>query len=88
MISVSGSAAAPEVLLLVDVVVVIVVVVLRLVLLQDLLLGLLFLVAEVRAEDLHRLEAVDLEPVGADQVLLVEDGVVGAQEPEVLELKK
>ena len=32
--------------------------------------------------------AVDLEPVCADEVLLVEDGVVGAQEPEVLKLKK
>ena len=31
--------------------------------------------------------AVHLEPVGADQVLLVEHGVVRAQEVEVLELK-
>ena len=31
--------------------------------------------------------AVDLEPVRADEVLLVEDGVVRTQKPEVLELK-
>ena len=31
--------------------------------------------------------AVHLEPVGADQVLLVEHGVVGTEEVEVLELK-
>ena len=31
--------------------------------------------------------AVDLEPVCANEVLLVEDGVVRTQEPEVLELK-
>ena len=30
---------------------------------------------------------VHLEPVGADQVLLVEHGVVGTEEVEVLELK-
>jgi hypothetical protein len=32
--------------------------------------------------------AVHLEPVGADQVLLVEDCVVRAQEVEILELKQ
>ena len=30
---------------------------------------------------------VHLEPIGADQVLLVEHGVVGTEEVEVLELK-
>ena len=30
---------------------------------------------------------VHLEPVGADEVLLVEDSVVGAKEVEILELK-
>ena len=30
---------------------------------------------------------VHLEPVGADQVLLVEHGVVGTEEVEILELK-
>ena len=32
--------------------------------------------------------AVDLKPVGADQVLLVEHGVVGTQEVEILKLKQ
>jgi hypothetical protein len=31
---------------------------------------------------------VHLEPVGADEVLLVEDGVVRAEEVEILELKE
>ena len=31
--------------------------------------------------------AVHFEPVGADEVLLVEDSVVGAEEVEILELK-
>jgi len=45
------------------------------------------LVPEVADEEADRLLAVHLEPVGADQVLLVEHGVVGAEEAEVLELK-
>ena len=31
---------------------------------------------------------VHLEPVGADEVLLVEDSIVGAEEVEVLELEE
>ena len=37
--------------------------------------------------DLYLSVAVDLEPVGADQVLLIEHGVVRAQEVEILKLK-
>ena len=37
---------------------------------------------------MNRLFAVHLEPVGTDEVLLVEHGVVRAQESEVLKLKK
>ena len=43
--------------------------------------------SEVAEEERDGLLAVDLEPVGADEVLLVEHGVVRAQEVEVLELK-
>ena len=43
--------------------------------------------SEVAEEERDGLLAVDLEPVGADQVLLVEDGVVRAQEAEILKLK-
>ena len=39
-------------------------------------------------EKRHGLVTVHLEPVGTHQVLLVEHGVVGAQEPKVLELKE
>ena len=48
---------------------------------------LLLLAAEVAEEERDGLLAVDLEPVGADQVLLVEHGVVRAQEAEILKLK-
>ena len=44
--------------------------------------------SEVAEEERDGLLAVDLEPVGADQVLLVEHCVVGAQETEVLKLKR
>ena len=43
--------------------------------------------SEVAEEERDGLLAVDLEPVGADQVLLVEHGVVRAQEAEILKLK-
>ena len=43
--------------------------------------------SEVAEEERDGLLAVDLEPVGADEVLLVEHGVVRAQEAEILELK-
>ena len=43
--------------------------------------------SEVAEEEGDGLLAVDLEPVGADQVLLVEHGVVRAQEAEILKLK-
>ena len=42
---------------------------------------------KVVGEEGERLLAVDVEPVGADEVLLVEDGVVRAEEVEVLELR-
>ena len=41
---------------------------------------------KVVGKEAERLLAVHIEPVGADEVLLVEDGVVGAEEVEVLEL--
>ena len=44
--------------------------------------------AEVVSEKLNALGAVHFEPVGANQVLLVENRVVGAEEPEVLKLKQ
>ena len=44
--------------------------------------------ADLLSEEVYGGLAVDLEPVCADEVLLVEDGVVRTQEPEVLELKK
>ena len=44
--------------------------------------------AEVMSEKLNALGAVHFEPVGANQVLLVENRVVGAEEPEVLKLKQ
>ena len=43
---------------------------------------------EVVGEEGERLLAVHVEPVGADEVLLVEDCVVWTQEMEVLELKQ
>ena len=42
----------------------------------------------IEAGYLERLATVDVEPVGAHEVLLVEHGVVRAQEVEVLELNK
>ena len=48
--------------------------------------GLLAL-AKVLGEELDGGAAVDLEPVGADEVLLVEDRVVRAEEAEVAELE-
>ena len=44
--------------------------------------------SEVAEEERDGLLAVDLEPVGADQVLLVENCVVRAQKTEVLKLKR
>jgi len=41
---------------------------------------------ELQGNQLYLSVAVDLEPVGADQVLLVEHGVVRAQEVEILKL--
>jgi hypothetical protein len=52
------------------------------------LLGGHLLVAKLTLEDGDRLLAVDLEPVCADQVMLVEHRVVRAEEPEVLKLKE
>ncbi len=62
-------------------------VVLVLVLVVDVVVGVVGrLVAEVVEEERDGLLAVDVEPVGAHQVLLVEHRVVRAQETEVLEL--
>ena len=44
--------------------------------------------SEVAVEERDGLLAVDFEPVGADQVLLVEHCVVRAQETKVLKLKR
>ncbi len=79
--------AAAEVLLLVDVIVVVVVVVILEAIVVALLRRLL-LVTEIVDEDLDGLLTVDLEPIGADEILLVEHRVVGAQEAEVLELQR
>ena len=45
------------------------------------------LVSKVAEEERDGLLAVDLEPVGADQVLLVEHRVVRAEESKILKLK-
>ena len=43
---------------------------------------------KVVREECEGLLAVNVEPVGADKVLLVEDGVIRAEEVEILELKR
>ena len=50
-------------------------------------LGSTLVEGEVVGEECEGLLAVDVEPVGADEVLLVEDGVIRAKEVEVLELR-
>ena len=51
-------------------------------------LGSTLVEGKVVREECERLLAVDVEPVGANEVLLVEDGVIRAEEVEVLELRE
>ena len=51
-------------------------------------LGSTLVEGKVVGEECEGLLAVDVKPVGADEVLLVEDGVVRAEEVEVLELRE
>jgi len=50
-------------------------------------LGSTLVEGKVVGEECEGLLAVDVEPVGANEVLLVEDGVIRAEEVEVLELQ-
>lgn len=50
-------------------------------------LGSTLVEGKVVGEECEGLLAVDVKPVGADKVLLVEDGVIRAEEVEVLELQ-